>query len=189
MAITYEQFLIFVVLPFIGLIGVILGLLYSSLRKKEIVKIDLGRQTNFILAILLIYFVFFGYICNTYPKTADDLINLAIGERVVFLYQVLFNPYSILSLILLIGIVFLMAFREKFLEYGLRNSFWLSFIIIGISFIWYWFIVESFDLSIIGKFFTRYEGYLTILTLVGINMSVAALANLARRQYDKYKSY
>ena len=57
------------------------------------------------------------------------------------------------------------------------------------SFIWYWFVVESFDLSIIGKFFSTYEGYLTILILIGINMSTAILASLARQKYDKFKSY
>ncbi len=189
MPISHERFMIFVILPFVAIFGVIIGFIYSKLHEKDKVKIDLGRQTNFLLAILLIYFVFFGYICNRYPKTADDLYNLTIGERVVFVYQVLFNPRSIFSLIILIGIVFLMAFREKFFEYGLRNSFWLSFIIIFFSFIWYWFIVESFDLSIIGNFFIRYEGYLTILTLIGINMSVAVLASFARREYDKFKKY
>jgi hypothetical protein len=181
--------MLFIVLPIFTVIAVIIGFLYSKLYKKDKVKIELGRQTNFLLAILLVYFLFFGYICNVYPKTADDLYNLTIGERVVFLYQVLFDPRSILSLIILIGIVFLMVFREKFFEYGLRNSFWLSFIIVGFSFIWYWFIVESFDITIISTFFTRYEGYLTILTLIGINMSVAVLASLARKQYDKHRSY
>ena len=80
-----------------------------------------------------------------------------------------------------------MVFREKFSAYGIRNSFWLSFIIIGMSFIWYWFIVESFDITIIAQFFTRYEGYLTIFTLIGINMATAVLASLARQKYDKIR--
>ncbi|MBA7665917.1 hypothetical protein ES703_73992 [subsurface metagenome] len=47
------------------------------------IKIDLSRQGNFILAILLIHFVFFGFICNIYLRT--------IGEELVFLYQIFFN--------------------------------------------------------------------------------------------------
>jgi len=186
MALSIELLILFSVLPFVVIFAVIL---LVSLYKKDKLKIDLGRQGNFLFAILLIYFIFFGYICNyVYPKTADDLINESIGERIVFIYQVLFNPSSFLSLIILIAIVFLMVFREKFYEYGLRNSFWLSFIIIGISFIWYWFIVESFDLTIIYRFFIMYEGYLTILCLIGINMSTAVLASKARQKYDKSKS-
>ncbi len=143
-------------------------------------NIELGRQGNFILAILLSYFLFFGYLCNKYKKS--------IGDRLLFLHQVIFNPESILSLIILIVIVFFMVFREKFLEFGIRNSFWLSFIIIGMSFIWYG-IVYSFDIAIIAKFFTRYEGYLTICTLLSINMLTALLAGLSRKKYDESKRY
>ncbi|KKN06556.1 hypothetical protein LCGC14_1076110, partial [marine sediment metagenome] len=35
-----------------------------------------------------------------------------IGENLLFLYQVLFNPKSFLSLIILITIVFFLVFRE-----------------------------------------------------------------------------
>ena len=44
-------------------------------------KIDFGRQGNFILAILLSYFIFFGYICNEYKKH--------IGDRLLFIYQII----------------------------------------------------------------------------------------------------
>ncbi|MFX1320323.1 MAG: hypothetical protein ACFFAQ_01645 [Promethearchaeota archaeon] len=145
-----------------------------------VLKIELGRQGNLIFAILMSYFFFFGYICNEYKKS--------IGERLLFIYQVLFSPRSILALILLIVIVFIMAYREKFKEYGIRNSFWLSFIIIGLSFIWYW-IIYSFDIMIIGKFFTSYEGYLTIFSLLSINMFTAILAGLFRKKRDEAKKY
>jgi len=145
-----------------------------------VLKIELGRQGNFIFAILISYFIFFGYICNEYKKS--------IGDRLLFIYQVIFSPRSIISLILLIIIVFNMAYREKFKEYGIRNSFWLSFIIIGMSFIWYW-IVYKFDIMIIGKFFTSYEGYLTIFSLLSINMFTAILAGLFRKKRDESKKY
>ncbi|MFX1375010.1 MAG: hypothetical protein ACFFA0_04300 [Promethearchaeota archaeon] len=144
------------------------------------IKIELSRQGNFIFAILLVYFVFFGYICNVYEKS--------IGDSLIFLYEVIFNPRSILSLLLLIGIVFFMSYREKFIEYGIRNSFWLSFIIIGMSFVWHW-IIYSFDITIIGKFFTSYKGYLTILILLGINMGTATLGGLSRKKYDEFRGY
>ncbi|MFX1412037.1 MAG: hypothetical protein ACFFA6_16960 [Promethearchaeota archaeon] len=146
-------------------------------------KIDLGRQGNFILAILLTYFLFFGYICNS-----PGISGKHIEERLVFIYQVLFRPKSIISLIILIIIVFIMVYREKFIEYGIRNSFWLSFIIIVMSFMWYW-IIYGFDITIIGKFFTSYEGYLTISSLLSINLLTAMLAGLARKKSDELKKY
>ena len=87
------------------------------------IKIELSRQGKFILGILLIHFVFFGYIANLYKRT--------VGERLLFLYQIIFKPVSILSAVILFVIVFFMVFREKFFEYGIRNSIWLTPIIIG----------------------------------------------------------
>ena len=86
-------------------------------------KIEIGRQSNFILAILLLHFIFFGYLSNVYKK--------AIGDGILFLYKVMFDPASYISVIILVVIVFIMVFRETFYEYGIRNSIWLvPFIII-----------------------------------------------------------
>lgn len=139
-------------------------------------KIEFARQTNFVLALLLIHFVFFGYLSNVWEKD--------IGEGVLFLYQVLFHPESYLSVIILAGIVFLLVFREKFFEYGIRNSIWLIPFIMVQSWIWYWFIIESFDITMIGGYFLRIESYITLLTLFGINIFVALLASIARVKYD-----
>jgi len=133
-------------------------------------KIDLSRQGNFILAILLLHFVFFGYLSLTFEK--------AIGDRLLFLYQILFNPNFFISLIILFVIVFIMVLREEFFEYGIRNSIWLTPIIIGQSFIWTWIINGFFDVTIIGELFTRYEGYLTIFSILSINLFAAVLASI-----------
>ena len=143
-------------------------------------KIEFARQTNFVLALLLIHFVFFGYLSNVYQKS--------IGEGVLFLYQVLFHPDSYLSSIILAAIVFLMVFREKFFEYGIRNSIWLVPFIMVQSWIWYWFVIESFDITIIGVYFLRIESYITILTLFGLNIFIALLASIARVKYDAFIS-
>jgi len=146
-------------------------------------KIELARQTNFILALLFIHFIFFGYLSNVYFKD--------IGENVMFLYKVMFSPESYLSTIILFGIVFLMAFRERFFEYGIKNSIWLIPFIMGMSWIWYWFIslqidaVNIFDIFIIiGGYFLRIEAYITILSLLGVNLVASVLASIARVQYN-----
>ena len=208
-------------------------------------KIEFARQTNFILALLLIHFVFFGYLSNVYEKS--------IGEGVLFLYQVLFLPIPVslsvlwltiivaliicmgvlplaskieasdkklfiillafiscvliipiviafpellgvfiqvlipdFSVIILAVIVFIMVFRERFFEYGIRNSIWLVPFIMVQSWIWYWFIIESFDISVIWGYFLRVESYITILTLLGMNVLVAILAAIARQKYNTY---
>lgn len=147
-------------------------------------KIDFSRQGNFILAVLLIHFVFFGYISNVYEKS--------IGNRVLFLYQVLFNPISILSLVILIAIVFILGFREQFFEYGIKNSIWLIPVIVIESWIWYMFI-NSFQADLwelfgtmMFTYFVSFESYLTIVILLGINLLSAILGAFAKRKYTDY---
>ncbi len=142
-------------------------------------KIDFGRQGNFIFTILMIHFLFFGYICNVYKKS--------IGVDILYLHKILFSPYSFISIIILFLLVFIMVFREQFFEYGIRNSIWLTPIIIGQSWFWYIFINYKLDIFIqIGRFFISYEGYLTIFSILGINLLAAILAAYARQKYNEY---
>jgi len=138
-------------------------------------KIELSRQGNFIFAVLLIHFAFFGYICSYFEER--------IGVQLLYLYQVLFFRKTFLSFIILFAIVFFMTYREHFFEYGIRNSIWLTPIIIIESWIWYWF-VKGFDLGIIGQFFTNYQGYLTIFSILGTNIFSAILASIIKQKYE-----
>lgn len=161
-------------------------------------EIDLSRQGNFIAAVLLIHFVFFGYICNVYHVVFEAY---SLGEEILFLYQILFYPPTMLSLVILIGIIFIMAVREHFFEYGVRNSIWLIPFIIIMSWFWYWFLNRdylemlsrsTFQISglgfivFIGTYFIRIETYLTILTLLCINLFTAVAAALTKEKYKKY---
>ncbi|MFX1447457.1 MAG: hypothetical protein ACFFCG_04910 [Promethearchaeota archaeon] len=220
-------------------------------------KIKLARQGNFILTLLLIHFVFFGFLSNIFPKVSMTIpgANQALAENVVFLYRLMFYPIPFLSVpflpsllvlviiifivgiilliftkksipsitllgisivlfilsvffaftgsmnvgitlnfysvILLFVIVFIMVFRERNYEYGIRNSIWLVPFIIVESWIWYFFIYE-FNLLIIPIYFIRIESYITILSLLGINLLAAILAALAKQKYiqffKKYKT-
>jgi len=141
-------------------------------------EIELARQGNFILALLLIHFVFFGFLSNVFYKD--------IGESVIFLHQVIFHPISFLSGIILFAIVFVMVFRENFFEYGMRNSIWLLPFIVVESWIWYWFVMETFDITIIGWYFIRIESYITILTLLGIILLGAFSGAIAKEKYKEY---
>ena len=141
-------------------------------------KIEMSKQGNFIVTILLIYFLFFGYISNVYEEH--------IGDNLLFLYQVLFHPSSFLSLVLLIIIVFNMVFREQFFEYGIRNSFWLTPIIIGISWVWYWF-TNEYRFDFLVWYFLRVETYITIATLFCTNLLTAIVAGTAKEKYKAYK--
>jgi len=153
----------------------------------KVTKIEISRQGNFILALILIYFIFFGYICNAFPKIdAPGGAQMPIRTELIFLYQVLFHPQSFFSFIILFGIVFIMATRENFFEYAIRNSIWLIPGIIIISWIWYWFLF-GFDITIIYIYFITIEGYLTIFTLLCTNLLAAILASIIKEKRKEIK--
>ncbi|MFX1570295.1 MAG: hypothetical protein ACFFCV_18195 [Promethearchaeota archaeon] len=144
----------------------------------EFKKVDFGRQGNLILALLLIHFVFFGYLSNLYRKT--------IGINILFLHNVLFSPISYLSSIILFIIIFLMTFRENFFEYGIRNSIWtIPFIVIE-SWVWFWFIDERFDITIISYYFAQWQSYVTMLSLFMIILLASLLGAMAKEKYKRY---
>lgn len=136
-------------------------------------KIEIGRQGNFIAGVVLIYFLFFGYIANEYKKN--------IGEELLFLHQVLFNARTFTSFIILFLIVFMVAYRESFFEYSIRNSIWLIPATIILSWFWYW-ILFGFDFIVFYIYFIRIEGYLTILTLLCTNLFAAILASIIKQK-------
>ena len=155
------------------------------------IKIELARQGNFIVAILLIHFIFFGYIANVIEIYELDLSQIYKESKsfvdIIFLNKILFSPASYLSTLILIAIVFFLAFRETFFEYGLRNSIMLVPIIIGMSWLWSW-IINGFNLMIIPLFFGTLDGYLTIISLFGINFATAILASILKQKYKEYKT-
>ena len=155
------------------------------------IKIELARQGNFVVAILLIHFIFFGYIANVIEIYQRDLSYIYEESKsfvdIIFLNKILFNPASYLSIFILITIVFFLAFRETFFEYGLRNSIMLVPIIIGMSWLWSW-IINGFNLTIIPLFFITLDGYLTIISLLGINFATAILASILKQKYKEYKT-
>jgi len=78
-----------------------------------------------------------------------------------------------------------MAFREDYFQFAIRNAIWLTAVIIGFSFIWYW-IIYGFNIFIIGIFFITLDGYLTILSLLGINFLTALFASYLKIKYLDY---
>ena len=141
-------------------------------------RIKLNRQGNFILGLILIFFLFFGYIANEYPKdyVSGEYIY-GFREELIFLHQFLFNPSSFWAFIILFGIVFIDSLRENFFEYAIRNSIWYIPAIFIMSWFWYW-ILFGFDAIVFVIYFIRFEGYLTIISILCINLLAAISASI-----------
>lgn len=137
-------------------------------------RIKLGRQGNFILGLFLIYFLFFGFLSSFFPRTMSG--QMTIGIRLIFFYQILFNPSTFGSFIILFGIMFFIGYRESFFEYAIRNSIWYVPAIMIMSWFWYW-IIYGFDPTVFYIYFIQIEGYLTILSILFINLIATFLAS------------
>lgn len=147
-------------------------------------RIKVGRQGNFILGLLLLFFVFFGYISNEFQRDLNNQVT--IGEELIFMYQILFNPTSSLSFFILFGIMFLVALRESFFEFAIRNSIWYIPAILIMSWFWYWFLF-GFDATVFYIYFIRIEGYLTIFSLLSINLLAAISASVLNEKRKELK--
>jgi len=158
-------------------LGVILYFIAIWFKANEKFQIDIARQGNFIVALLMVYFIFYGFVANVYGKS--------IGEDILFTYKILFNPRSWFSIFILMVIVIFLIIRETFFEYGIRNSIMLTPFIVGMAWIWYWFIVD-FDITVIPLYFIRFEAYLSIISILGINLITAIIAAILKQIYKEF---
>ena len=136
----------------------------NNANKKDKIKFDFGKQGSYILAILIIYFVFFGLICSYYGRD--------INQELIWLYSTIFEVYFGVPALLLFFISLILTYKEDVYHYGIKNSLWLSFFILLFSFFWYW-ILKGFSWNPFILLFGSYQGYLTILVLTGLSLAGA----------------
>lgn len=145
----------------------------DNLNEKDRVKFDFGKQGGYILAILIIYFVFFGLICSFYGRD--------INEELIWLYTTIFEVNFGTPALLLFFISLILTYKEDVYHYGIKNSIWLNFFIILFSFFWYW-TLKGFSLAPFILLFGSYQGYLTILILIAISLA-GALSGWKLKEY------
>ena len=78
-----------------------------------------------------------------------------------------------------------MGLREKFFEYGIRNSIWLVPIIVIESWIWYW-IIDVYKVNFFVDYFLNINSYYTIVVLFIIVFLTAVAAAYFRQKYEEY---
>ncbi|QEE17636.1 hypothetical protein DSAG12_03473 [Promethearchaeum syntrophicum] len=154
-------------------------------------KREITKQGNFILSLLGIYFIFFGYICSVYNEFISE--EGIVSYEILFLNRIFFSKSTWLATILVFLIIAFMAFRENFHEYALRYTHYLIIFTFILSFFWHWMAVE-FDLSLIPIFFGfikvegigRFEGYLSILIVIILYYFSAFVGCAVKKEYQKY---
>jgi hypothetical protein len=153
---------------------------------------DSGRQGKFFLAILIIFFAFFGVIAEafkreiheeliwlylTFPKVDEWLFSgiLQIPNSENWVY------FGIIPILILFFTCFILTYKEDIYLYGFKHAIWFVPFIISCSFFWYSYINywrPSADASwdAISPFillFGSWQGWVNILILVTINLAGA----------------
>lgn len=139
------------------------------------IKIDVGRQTNFIIALLLLYFVFFGLICNTLGRD--------VGTDLIYVYKTFPAVYFGLPILVLFGICFFLAYSENLWIYGIKNALWLVPLTVVLSWTWYW-VIGGFSFTVLGWYFGSIHGYLNILVLGAINFGGALAGGYVKQRVE-----
>ena len=147
---------------------------YSSLVMVEVL-------TFLIIYLIIIILPFIGkFVLNW--STKNSLESFIITQVLFFFYFLGPKP-----LVIYFTIMFILVFRERFFEYGIRNSIWILPFTIGMSWMWYFLMNPGTNLLVvIGTYFIRIEGYITIFTLLGINLLTAIFASTAKELYLEY---
>lgn len=160
----------------------------NTVNKKIITKLELKNQGKFILGFCVIFFAYFGILCNvlmyeevciTYGTefhcTFVQIRKDDWSEGFLLIWSFLaYGRTFFLPVLVLFFTCFLLTFSESNPHYGIKSSIWYVPITIVISFLWYWFIFGfSGDPFVLQ--FASWQGYVNIVVLYAINLSGALL--------------
>lgn len=149
-------------------------------KRKGYILLTFKNQGGFIVALLTIFYGYFGIICNIVmydPATGFQFhkSEWTGGHLIIWSYQAYIQTFFVPALILFF-VCFLLTFKEDIPYYGIKSSIWLIPITILISFIWYWVSdVNGISIQPFILLFGTLNGYLTIFIIMALNLSGSLL--------------
>ncbi|MHA1729878.1 MAG: hypothetical protein ACTSWY_14285 [Promethearchaeota archaeon] len=159
----------------------------TSEEKKGYIKLTFKNQGGFIVGLLLIFYGYFGVICNIimYYEVGSMSFQFhknewAGGYLIIWSYQTYLQTFFIPALILFL-VCFYLTYKEDIPYYGVKSSIWLVPITITISIFWYW-VVYGISIQPFRLLFANGEGYLSILIIIALNLS-GSLSGMKLKQF------
>lgn len=143
--------------------------------------LNAGNQGPLFLAVLAILLGYFGVICN-HPALLRE-----INEGLIWHFTLYFKVYYGLPLLILILTCFTLTYVQDIYHYGIKHAFWLVFVILDASILWYW-ILYGFSWEPLVLLFGRWQGYLQMVLLFVINISSAYAGGQFRIWMDQRRT-
>ena len=171
-------------------------------KKKKKINIKWMEAENLFVGFLLIFFFFFGFICNSgnSPKQQDPE-NKLLFVYTAFINTDKLNPLGLFlpvwldwvqiiplwtSIFVVFAIGVYQAYREDFFVYAIKNNIIMVAIIIIMSWIWYAWLYSVLIFKVIWWYFTSLHGYLNIFVLLFIYVGAGILGGwLKINKYQK----
>ena len=171
-------------------------------KKKKKFAINWTKSGNYVIAMGLIYFIFFGFICNS----GGSLKQQDPANKLLFVYTSFFNTDLLTlnslsipeianwiesiplwtTIFLVIGIGINQSYREDFLIMAIKKNIWMVPYIIGLSWIWFAFNYEMNIFIVIWRYFSSIHGYLNIAFLLVLYGGTGIIGGALKiRQYSK----
>jgi len=171
-------------------------------KKKKKFNIPWMKSANLFVGMFLIFFFFFGFICNS----GEQFKQQDPGNKLLFVYTAFintdtFNPLGLYmpefldwiyliplwtSIFIFFGIGVYQAYREDFLVYAIKNNIIIVVFIIVLSWIWYSWLYSALIFKVIWWYFTSFHGYLNIFVLMFVYVGAGILGGYLKiRKYQK----
>jgi len=171
-------------------------------KKKKKFNIPFMKSANLFVGMFLIFFFFFGFICNS----GEQFKQQDPGNKLLFVYTAFinidkFNPLGLYlpgvldwvyliplwtSIFVFFGIGVYQAYREDFLVYAIKNNIIMVVFIIVLSWIWYSWLYSALIFKVIWWYFTSIHGYFNIFVLLFVYVGAGLLGGYLKiRKYLK----
>ena len=151
-------------------------------KRKGRFTINWAKSSSYILAMALVYFLFFGFICNS----GGSVKQQDPGNKLLFVYTAFFNTDLLTlnslsipgiaawiekiplwtSIFFFIGIGIFQSYQEDFLVMAVKKNIMMVPFIIGLSWLWFAFNYQMGIHLVIWEYFSHYHGYLNIAFLL-----------------------
>lgn len=137
-------------------------------------KREFIQSMKFFMTILLIYFFFFGYICNSFDKQP--------GNYLLYVYLNFGNVISWPTILILFVILVIHAFSEDFLIYGIKYNLWTVPVVIILSWVWYAINYRLYFEPIV-LYFSSFHWLLNIIVLLVIAFVAGLIGGYFKSQF------
>ncbi|NMC04417.1 MAG: hypothetical protein GYA24_04355 [Candidatus Lokiarchaeota archaeon] len=137
------------------------------------------RNVHVMIIFLVIFFIVFGHIANTYGRDAS--------EEILFIWRYfLLDPVNQgIPIVAISACCFILGFMDNFRPVAMKHGMWVGIMTVIASWVWHAFIHT--DINVFVVYFSSYEGPLTLSSIIGLCILLTFAGNWLKQYIIKRK--